>query len=93
VGKVDCFSLSGLYIWFNSNDRLPPHFHAEKVTSWEVRIFFLRDPDEMIELAWGRKEPTSAERKRIVKAAEEHREQLLGEWEQKASVQTPGAER
>lgn len=93
MGKVDCFSLSGLYIWFNSNDHLPPHFHAEKVKSWEVRVFFLRDPDEMIEVAWGRKGPTSAERKRIVKAAEEHRAQLLDEWGQKASVESPGAEK
>ena len=29
MGKVDCISLTGLVLWFNSNDHRPPHFHAE----------------------------------------------------------------
>jgi hypothetical protein len=91
VGKVECFSLSGFDIWFNSDDHRPPHFHVA-TTSWEVRVRFLRHRDEMIEQCWGRTGPTGKEKKRITQAAEEHREELLQEWEAKVSPRDPGPE-
>jgi hypothetical protein len=90
VGKVECFTLSGLEIWFNSADHLPPHFHVES-TDWEIRVRFLRPADEMIELRWG-PGPGSRDRRRITEAAEEHRAELLAEWERKVVTKDPGPE-
>jgi hypothetical protein len=50
VPKVATFSVAGLESWFNSDDHLPPHFHAEKSGEWEVRVRFRLDPNEMIEV-------------------------------------------
>ena len=91
VGKVECFTLRGFEIWFNSDDHLPPHFHVA-TTSWEIRVRFLRPADEMIELRWGRAGPTGRESSRITKATEEHRAELLAEWEAKVVTKTPGPE-
>jgi hypothetical protein len=91
VGKVDAFTVAGLYLWFNSNDHLPPHFHAEKSNEWEVIVRFLRDPSEMIEVQWQLRSPGGAMLKKLRSAAEEHREVLLVEWEKKVLVNTPGA--
>lgn len=94
VGKVDCFQLPGLDAWFNSNDHLPPHLHVEKPGAWEVKVSFLRDSTEMIETLWSkRKGPTKANLKMIATAVEAHRDALLGEWEDKVNVKTPGSER
>ena len=49
MGRVASFVLAGFYLWFNSADRLPANFHAEKPGEWEVRVYFLRAPDEMFE--------------------------------------------
>jgi hypothetical protein len=79
MGRVDTFRLPGLDLWFNSSDHLPPHFHAEKLGLWEVRVFFLRDPSEMVEKKWGR-EPRPAELVRLVELAERHRAPDFGPW-------------
>ncbi|MBI4704508.1 MAG: DUF4160 domain-containing protein [Deltaproteobacteria bacterium] len=92
MGEVECFALEGLEIWFNSDDHLPPHFHLA-TTSWEIRVRFLREADDMIQPCWGRAGPTGAQRRRITKAAEEHRAELLQEWEAKVVTRTPGSEK
>ncbi|MCC7382540.1 MAG: DUF4160 domain-containing protein [Deltaproteobacteria bacterium] len=51
------FEVAELDLWFNSNDHLPPHFHAEG-DGWEVKVFFRRQGDEMFELVWGKKGPS-----------------------------------
>lgn len=50
--EVVSLVLHGLDLWFNSDDHLPPHFHAEKPGEWEVRVYFLRAAAEMFELSW-----------------------------------------
>jgi hypothetical protein len=47
VPNVRWVFLTGLELWFNSRDHLPPHFHAEKVGQWEVRVMFMRQPVEL----------------------------------------------
>ena len=51
---VACLAVAGIELWFNSNDHLPPHFHAEKSCDWEVRVFFLREPKDMFEVVYCR---------------------------------------
>jgi hypothetical protein len=93
VARVASFELPGLELWFNSNDHLPPHFHAEQPGDWEVRVLFLRDPSEMIEIRWRNRAPRARILRELCDAAERHREQLLEEWEQKVSVTAPGPQR
>jgi hypothetical protein len=78
VPKVEVFQVSGLDLWFNSADHLPPHFHAEKADTWEVRVFFLRDRSEMVERKWGRA-PRQAELARLLRLVEQHRPALQEE--------------
>jgi hypothetical protein len=86
---VQCVSLPGLEMWFNSRDHLPPHFHAEKIDEWEVRVMFMRRPPE-IELNWG--SPSGRDKKRLREAAEQHRLELLAEWERAVCIREPGPE-
>lgn len=90
VGRVDAFKLIGIEVWFNSDDHLPPHFHAE-TDSGEVRVYFMREPPEL-SMKWGDM-PKSKDKKAIINAASAHRFELLKEWESKVNVKTPGAEK
>ena len=91
MGKVDCFAIHGLLLWFNSNDHLPPHFHAERVGEWGIVVRFLRPLAQMIERVWGEL-PTRKDRKVIVGLAAKHRVDLLAEWEMKTGPKGPGLE-
>lgn len=90
--KVDAFSVAGLVLRFYSNDHMPPHFHAEKRGHWEVRVRFLLDPSEMIEVLT-RQKPKASELKRLKRLAVQHRVALMTEWQAKVSVTEPGADR
>jgi len=85
VGKVTCFQVPGIDIWFNSNDHLPPHFHAERAGEWHVRVFFLRAPEEMLERKWG-KGPSPRDRRLLALGAQVHRSLLLEEWAMKVHL-------
>jgi hypothetical protein len=89
VGRVDAFRIDGLDLWFNSADHKPPHFHAEKVGVGEVRIYFLRDPGQMVERKWGYG-LGKTDLKKLLILAEGHRSELLKEWEHKVFVKDPG---
>jgi hypothetical protein len=94
VGRLTSFALAGLELWFNTDDHMPPHFHAEKPGEWEVRVYFLRDR-AMFEAKWttrARRPSRGALRARAA-LAEANRAGLLVEWEQKVSVKTRGGER
>jgi len=84
MGKVDAFKLVGVECWFCSQDHRPPHFHARKRGKWDVRVFFMEAKDQMLERVRGARAPLPArDVKAICDAAEEHRDQLLAEWEEK----------
>jgi len=87
--------VAGIELWFNSNDHLPPHFHAEKPREWEVRVFFLRGAQEMFEVVYSnrRRRPSKSDVKEISQQAESHRAELLEQWERVVDVKTPGPER
>jgi hypothetical protein len=89
---VDAFQVAGLYLWFNSNDHLPPHFHAEEDSEWEVTVRFLRARDRMIQVEWGKKKIRRGLLKKLCVLAETHRAELLAEWQEKVLTTTPGDE-
>ena len=93
--KVACLAVAGVELWFNSNDHLPPHFHAEKSGEWEVRVFFLRGEDEMVEVVYSvrRRRPSKADLRELVDNVANHRADLLSEWETVVGVKAPGPER
>ncbi|MBK6685976.1 MAG: DUF4160 domain-containing protein [Deltaproteobacteria bacterium] len=92
MGRVAAFSINGLDLWFNSNDHLPPHFHAEKPGEWEVRVFIRRDGPGMFETCWG-KGPSAKMKKELRALTEAHREALETEWAEKVNFTAPGPER
>ena len=89
MGKVDAFSIDGLRLWFNSSDHRPPHFHVKKPGDWEIRVFILTTQENSldfnIKVLFSKRQPTSAEQKKIANLVVTHREALLEEWETKVS--------
>ncbi|MGA3212341.1 MAG: DUF4160 domain-containing protein [Terriglobales bacterium] len=86
MGKVEAFALAGIEVWFNSNDHIPPHFHAKRPGEWEIRVFFLECTagNLAFQIKWGKKKgPLSGERAAMLAAVLKHRAALLKEWEQK----------
>ncbi len=87
MGRVDCFKLSALLCWFNSNDHLPHHIHVQKGRDWEIRVYFLRSTKKTLsfDIKWQSTKhgPTAKDIKEILAAVLEHREQLLDEWQLK----------
>lgn len=62
--KVVAFSLSGIELWFWSNDHAPPHFHACRVDEWEIVVRFMLCAEGRLdfEVKWG-SEPTAKDKK------------------------------
>ncbi|MEW6778065.1 MAG: DUF4160 domain-containing protein [Bdellovibrionota bacterium] len=89
--QVQSVALEGVYLFFNSDDHLPPHFHAERLGEWECRVMFLRRPEEMIEGIYGN--PSGKERRELLALAEANRAALLKEWGEKVLVKSPGPAR
>jgi hypothetical protein len=82
MATVRAFRVAGLQLWFWSNDHEPPHFHAKKAGQWEVKVYFLLPPGEMIEVQWCESPPSSKSLGRLCLLAEQNRAALLEEWEQ-----------
>lgn len=82
MATVKAFGFDGLKLWFWSNDHDPPHFHAKKNGEWEVKVHFLLDPSDMIEVKWAVKKISASNLKSICSQAEQHREKLLAEWQE-----------
>lgn len=82
MATVRAFSIPGWKLWFFSNDHEPPHFHAKRAGEWEARVWFLLEQAEMIEVVWEEKRPGTRTLKLLIQLAEEHRLELLEEWEE-----------
>ena len=82
MATVRAFSIDDIETWFHSGDHEPPHFHAKRKGEWEVRVYFLRSPSEMIDIKWNKKKRRPNGLKTICSLAEENRIQLLEQWEQ-----------
>lgn len=79
MGRLTLFSVDGLDLRFYSSDHEPPHFHARKPGSWEVRIFLL---ESTYSVRWQRTRRISRkENGTLLNLAEKHRADLLREWE------------
>ena len=85
---MDCLAFGGVDIWFNSNDHLPPHFHAE-TADWHIVVNFLRDEGEMVKVKRGLG-PSAKRKKEITAAAKDRRTALLAEWSSKVKANGPG---
>ena len=83
--RVECISVPGLRAWFITGDHIPWHFHLEKRGEWEVKMFFMRERNEMIEIVWG-PGPRGKLKREITQAAEQNRDELLNEWESAQSA-------
>lgn len=81
MATVRAFSISGLKLWFYSNDHEPPHFHAKRAGEWEVKVHFLNDVTEMIEFKWKNATPSSRTLRNLANQAARHRDALLAEWD------------
>lgn len=79
MARVTAFEIPGLTIWFWSNDHEPAHFHVKHRGEWEVKVYFLIDVNEMIEVINGK--PTSKTLKQISTLTDEHRLELLVQWQ------------
>ncbi len=82
MSTVSSFHLPGLKLWFWSEDHEPPHIHAKRQGEWEVKVNFLLEPAMMFELVWANKKPSNRLLKDLANLAEEHRLELLEQWEQ-----------
>ncbi len=82
--KLNCFEHEGLYLFFNSLDHPPPHFHAMKPGKWEIRIFFETCTDKLLDyqIKWskGKCQLDKKTKLEIVKLIAEHRDALLMQW-------------
>jgi hypothetical protein len=87
VGKVDAFTIPGLDLWFNSSDHLPPHFHARKPGTWEIRVYFLlcTEKSMVYDIKWPSHDPgpSRKEQERMLNGILENRVNLLREWQYK----------
>jgi hypothetical protein len=88
MAKLKCISISGIQLWFYSNDHEPPHFHAKRKGEWEYKVKFLESAEEMFELVWSQKkrQMTKVERENLLELVEGNRIEILREWEQKVSL-------
>lgn len=82
MATIEAFRIEHLKLWFWSNDHEPPHFHAKRAGEWEVKVHFLLEPCEMIEVEWAKKNVPGKVLKNLTALAEEHRTELLAQWEQ-----------
>ena len=82
MATVRAFQIPGVTVWFWSNDHEPPHFHAKRRGEWEVKVSFLLDAKEMIEIVWSEKEPPQRALQELTSLAEQHRVALLEQWQE-----------
>ena len=92
MGKLDCFQLAGVELWFNSSDHEPPHFHARKPDRWEIRIFFgactRTRLDFNVKFPATGSGPSGRERRGLLDLTLQHREALYAEWEVKVCLRS-----
>jgi hypothetical protein len=81
MATVNAFKIAGTKIWFWSNDHTPAHFHAKRNGEWEVKVKFLLDQSDMIEIISSQRAISRKVLKELTQLAEEHRAALLMQWE------------
>ncbi len=79
MARVKAFDVGGVRMIFLSGDHGPPHFHARRGGDWQAKVFLLENRDRMITLQWGRMK--GPDRKAIIRGVEDHRVELLQEFD------------
>lgn len=88
MANITAFAIRGLKLWFWSNDHEPPHFHAKRAGEWEVKVYFMLDQSEMVEVeGWSKKRPPRKILKELTTQAEANRILLLEQWEEIRSAE------
>jgi len=88
MAELKCFSISGMKLWFYSNDHEPPHFHAKRKGEWELRAKFLEEGESMFEVVWRKSKRTAIparDKQSMIEMIEVYRLEILKEWEQKVN--------
>lgn len=80
--ELRAFTISGVKLWFYTNDHGSPHFHARRDRKWEVKVHFQSPRDNMIEVKWQRRALDLGTIGEITRRSEQHRLELLEEWEE-----------
>jgi hypothetical protein len=82
MARVKVFDVRGVRMVFYSGDHWPPHFHARRGREWHAKVFILESKERMIQLIGPRgARIKAADRRAITEGVEEHRAELLEEWE------------
>lgn len=91
MGKVDSFSLTWGYCYFNSSDHKPPHLHVECCSEdWEIRVMIETTTMDFLDYNFkypkSRSQAISSKYEKDLKTlVHEHRIKLMKEWEIKVS--------
>lgn len=84
---LEAISVDGIRLWFNSDDHMPPHFHASRPGEWEIRVYFTSSFDELdYDVRWQVKRPRRKALNDILASVQEARVELFEEWEEKVRV-------
>ena len=87
MGKVECCSVSGLDLFFHSDDHGPPHVHVRRPGEWEVRVDLILTTRDHLEssIKWPPQftGPRGRWREEIIGTVVAHRAALLEEWDRK----------
>ena len=82
MAVIKAFKVAGVRMWIFSGDHNPPHFHAERVGEWSVKVHFLEAAEGLFRAL---KPPNAridgTDRRAIEEGVLRHREALLLEWE------------
>lgn len=74
--------MPGVRMIFYSGDHDPPHFHASRPGDWSAKVHFLEDRARMFrDIRPKNATINPPDRRAIIEGVEEHREELLKEWE------------
>lgn len=92
LGKLDCFQMAGVDLWFNSSDHEPPHFHARKPDKWEIRVFFRACKHSNlvfnVKFSPSGPGPSGKERRELLNLVLQYRDALYAEWEAKVDTRS-----
>lgn len=91
MARVECISIAGLELWFNSEDHGPPHFHVRKPDRWEIRVFFRsctkRELSFNVKFAFRDKGPNTKEKAVLRREVMAQLGALATEWEEKVQTE------
>ena len=92
MGKLNCFQMAGVELWFNSSDHEPPHFHARKPDKWEIRVFFTECTRSNlvfnVKFPPSGSGPSGRECRELLNLVLQHRDALYTEWEVKVDTRS-----